>query len=76
MKRELFCIYLAICITFNLIIYQVDIVGAYLESLLNDNEYSIFMKLPPEIHELRQIQEDLLYRLLKSLYNLKQSKRL
>lgn len=34
---------------------QVDIVGAYLESLLGDNELPIFMKLPPGMHRLRQV---------------------
>ncbi len=61
---------------FNLFIHQVDIVGAYLESLLGDNELPIFMKLPPGIRNLRQIREGLLCRLLRSLYGLKQSGRL
>lgn len=60
----------------NLFIHQVDIVGAYLESLLSNNELSIFMKLPPGMHDLRQIRKRLLCRLLRSLYGLKQSGRL
>lgn len=76
MRRESLCIYLAICLALNLIIHQVDIVGAYLESLLDDNKYTIFMKLPPGMHELRQVREGLLCRLLRSLYGLKQSERL
>ena len=60
----------------NLFIHQVDIVGAYLESLLKGNELPIFMKLPPGMHDLRQIQKGLLCRLLRSLYGLKQSGRL
>ena len=75
-RRELLRIYLAVCLFLNLIIHQVDIVGAYLESDLSDNELSIFMKLPPGMHQLRQVREGLFYRLLRSLYDLKQSGRL
>lgn len=60
----------------NLFIYHMDIVDAYLESLLDDNKLPIFMKLLPGMHNLRQIQKSLLYRLLRSLYGLKQSGRL
>lgn len=69
-RRESVCIYLAICVALNLIIHQVDIVGAYLESLLDDKKYPIFMKLPPGMHELRQVREGLLCRFLRSLYSL------
>ena len=75
-RRESLRIYLALCLMLNLFIHQVDIVGAYLESLLGDNELPIFMKLPPGIRNLRQIREGLLCRLLRSLYGLKQSGRL
>ncbi len=54
-RRESLQIYLALCLMLNLFIHQVDIVGAYLESLLGDNEQPIFMKLPPGLHHLRQI---------------------
>lgn len=60
----------------NLFIHQVDIEGAYLESLLGDNDHPIFMKLPPGMHNRRQIREGLLCRLLRSLYGLRQSGRL
>lgn len=75
-RRESLRIYLAICLFLNLFIHQVDIVGAYLESALSDNELPIFMKLPPGMHQLRQVREGLLCRLLRSLYGLKQSGRL
>lgn len=52
MKRELLYIYLAICLALNLIIYLVDIIGAYLKSFLDDKKYPIFMKLPTKMHEL------------------------
>lgn len=74
-KRKSLCIYLAICPALNLIIYQVDIVGAYLESLLDNNEYLIFIRLLPRMYKLRQIRKKLLCRLLRSLYGLKQSGR-
>lgn len=47
--------YQAIYVVLNLIIYQVDIIYAYVKSLLNNNKYSIFMKLPQKINQLRQI---------------------
>ena len=75
-KKELLRIYLALCLALNLFIHQVDIVRAYLESMLNDNEFPIFMKLPPGVHEFRQIRRGLLCRLLRSLYGLKQLGRL
>ncbi len=72
-RRKSLRIYLALCLVLNLFIHQVDIVEAYLESLLNDNEFPIFMRLSPGMHELRQIQKGLLCRLLRNLYDLKQS---
>lgn len=75
-RRESLRIYLAFCLILNLFIHQVDIVGAYLESLLGDNEFPIFMKLPPGIQHLRQIRNDLSCRMLGSLYGLRQSGRL
>ena len=75
-RRELLQIYLAVYLFLNLIIHQVDIVGAYLESDLSDNELSIFIKLSIGMHQLRQVREGLFCRLLRSLYGLKQSRRL
>ena len=75
-RRESLRIYLALCLMLNLFIHQVDIVSAYLESPLGNNKLPIFIKLPPGMHDLRQIREGLLCRLLRSLYRLKQSGRL
>lgn len=75
-RRKSLRIYLAICLALNLIIHQVDVVSAYLKSLLDDNKYPIFMKLSLRIHELRQVRERLLCRLLRSLYSLRQSGKL
>ena len=54
-KKELLRIYLVLYLILNLFIYQVDIVGAYLGSLLDINKFPIFMKLPPGMHNLCQI---------------------
>ncbi len=51
-RRESLRIFLAISCLFGFIIDQVDIVGAYLESLLGDNNLPIFMKLPPGMDAL------------------------
>lgn len=75
-RRESPYIYSALCLMLNLFIHQVDIVGAYLKNLLGNNELRIFMELPPGMHDFCQIQKELLYGLLRSLYGLKQSKRL
>lgn len=75
-RRKSLQIFLAISAMLGLIIHQVDIVGAYLESLLDDNKFLIYMKLPPGIHQFRQVREGLLYRLLKSFYGFRQSERL
>ncbi len=75
-RRELLRIFLAISAMLGLVIHQVDIVGAYLESLLDDNEFPISMKLLPRMHQFRLVQERLLCRLLKNLYGLKQSRQL
>lgn len=44
-KRESLRIYLALCLKLNLFIYQVNIMGIYLESLLGDNKLLIIIKL-------------------------------
>lgn len=44
-KRESFCIFLAIFVTLGFIIYSINIIHAYLESLLDNNKYLIFIKL-------------------------------
>lgn len=62
-------IYLAIYAYLGLIIHQVDIIKAYIESLLDDNKFLIYIKLLPGIEQMRT---RLYYRLLRSLYSLKQ----
>lgn len=48
-RRELLQIFLAISCLLKLIIEQVDIVAAYLDSLWDDNNLLIFMKIAPGI---------------------------
>ena len=72
-RRKSLRIYLAICAFLGLIIDQVDIVEAYLESLLDNNEFPIYKKSPPGIEQMRK---GLHCRLLRSLYGLRQSGRL
>lgn len=54
-RRKLLQIYLAIYAALNLLIYQVDIIGAYLKSQLDDNKFLIFMRLLLGIDEFCQI---------------------
>lgn len=75
-RRESSKIFLAISCLLNLIVEQVDIVGAYLESLLTDNKLPIFMKLPPGMEAFRSIRAGLVVRLLRSICGLRQSGRL
>lgn len=53
--RESFHIFLAIAYFFGFIVKQINIVRVYLKSLLSDNDFSIFMGLPPGIKTFRFI---------------------
>lgn len=54
-RRELLRIFLAISYFVKLIIEQIDIVGAYLESLLSNNNLPIFMKLPLDFKSFKLV---------------------
>lgn len=73
-KRKSLRIYLAIAAMLGLIVHQVDIVGAYLESLLDDNEFPIYMRPLPGLRN--RIRSGLYMQLLRSTYGLKKSGRL
>lgn len=75
-RRESLRIFLAISCMLGLIVDQVDIVVAYLKTLLTDTNLPIFMKLPPGMESFRSIRPGLVARLLQSIYGLKQSGRL
>ena len=70
-RRELLWIFLAISCLLNLIIKQADIVGAYFEILLTDNNLPIFTKLPPGMEAFRSMRAGLVARLLRSIYGLR-----
>ena len=63
-KRELLRIFLAISCLLGLSMDQVDIVSAYLKSLLMENDLSIFIKLPSRMKSFRAIKERLVVYLL------------
>ncbi len=75
-RRESLRIFLAVSALLRFLVEQMDIVGAYLESLMGDNKLPIFMKLPRGMRDLRSVREGLVCRLLRSIYGLKQSDRL
>lgn len=71
MQHKFLKIFLAISALFNLLVEQIDIVRANLESLIGDNELPIFMKLPSRMRNLRSVRAGLVCRLLRSIYKLK-----
>lgn len=70
-RKKLLWIFFTIVYFLNLIVDQDDIVAIYLKSLLEDNNLSIFMKLPLKIETFRSIYASLVYRFLRSIYRLK-----
>ena len=66
-------IFLAIAAILEMILIQMDVFGAYLESALSQNKHPIFMRIP---QGCLVDQEGLVCIILKSLYGLKQAGRL
>lgn len=66
-------IFLAIATMLGTILLQMDVIGAYLESPLSQNNQPIYMKIP---QGCRVGREGLVCKILKSLYGLKQAGRL
>ena len=64
-------IFLAMSYMFGLLIKQIDIVGAYLESLLSNNNLPILISLSPGFCAFRFIQDKLVYYLICSFYGLR-----
>ena len=75
-RRESLQIFLAISYLLDLIVEKINIIEAYLESLLTNNDLPIFMKIPPEMESFRSIRAGLIAQLLRSIYSLRQSGRL
>lgn len=72
-RRESLRIFLAIINMLGLILIEMHVIGAYLESALGQNKQPIFVKIP----QGRQTgREELVYKILKTLYGLKQARRL
>lgn len=55
MRKKLLHIFLAIIYLLGFIIKQINIINAYLKSLLSDNDPSIFIKLILDIKTFRSI---------------------
>ena len=72
-RRKSLRIFLAIATMLGMILIQMDVIGAYLESALDQNEQPIYMKIPQGCQAGR---EGLVCKILKSLYGLKQAGRL
>ena len=72
-RRKSLRIFLAIATMLGMILMQMDIIGAYLESALGQNKQPIYMKIPQGGLAGR---EGLVCKILKSLYGLKQAERL
>ena len=62
-----------LCVRENLFIHQMDVRNAYLNSKI---DYEIFVEQPPGFIKKGKNGEDLVLKLNKSLYGLKQSGRL
>ena len=67
-RRKSLRIFLAIAIILEMIFIQMDIIGVYLGSALGQNKHPIFIKIP---QRCLVDQEDLVCKILKSLYGLK-----
>lgn len=72
-RRESLRIFLAITALLGMILLQMDVIGAYLESPLGQDEHPIYLKIPQGCKIGR---EGLVCKILKSLYGLKQAGRL
>ena len=65
--------FLAIAAMLEMILIQMDVVGAYLESTFGENKHPIFMRIP---QGCLVAQKGLVSKILKSLYGLKQTEQL
>ena len=70
-RRKSLRIFLAIAAMLEMILIQMDVVGAYLESVLSQNEQPIHMRIPQGCI----VREGSVCKILKSLYELKQAGR-
>ena len=75
-RRESLRIFLAVSALLGFLVEQMDIVRAYLKSLIGDDKLLIFIKVSSGMRDLRSVKVGLVCRLLRSIYGLKQSGRL
>ena len=71
-RRKSLKIFIAITAMLRMILIQMNVVGVYLESILSQNKQPIYMKIP----QGWIVREGLVCKILKSLYRLKQARRL
>ena len=72
-RQESLRIFLAIATILGIIILQIDVINAYLERSLKQYNHPIYMRIP---QDCTIGQEGLVYKIFKSLYGLKQARRL
>lgn len=72
-QRKLLRIFLTIAAILKMILIQINVVKTYLESAFGQNKYSIFMKIP---QRYLVDWKGLVCKILKSLYSLKQARKL
>ena len=71
-RQELLKIFLAITIMLEMILLQMDVISAYLESFLRQSNHLIYMKIP---QRYKIDQQDLVCKIFKNLYRLKQARK-
>lgn len=72
-RRESLRIFLAVATLLEMISLQMNIIGAYLESVFGQNNHLIYMKI---LQKCKIDRDDLVYKIFKSLYGLKQARKL
>ena len=72
-RRKSLKIFLAIARMLRMELLQINVIGAYLESLLRQGNYLIYMKIP---QRYKIGQKSLVYKIFRSLYGLKQAGKL
>lgn len=72
-RKKILKKFLAIAIMLKLTLLQINVISAYLKNCFDNKNQLIFIKI---LQRFRSKQERLICKILKSLYSLKQSKRL
>ena len=72
-RRKSLKIFLTILALFIFLIKQIDIIEAYLKSLMGDNKLPFFLKFILGMKNFQSVRAGFLFRFLRSIYDLKQS---